>query len=222
MGQFAGGIVTFIIIVVAIVQALAPVFQAISKANEKSKLAPGNSGGGMNNMNSSVPSDSSFLPELNQQGVPRPAARAPRPQQNQRPQKSQNSRNAQRGQQSRQKQQQPAKNKNAPQKGSANPSISGPRSSGSGVGAHVESFIGQHVKSHIGKQISDAVKNDINDQVRSHLGDDKNQPAAPAAATTHGSAAAGDLLAALRSPQGVRQAILISEVLGKPKALRRS
>lgn len=222
MGQFAGGIVTFVIIVVAIVQALAPVFQAISKANDKSKLAPGNHGGGMGHTNSNVPSDSSFLPELNQQGMPRPAAMASRPQQNQRPQKPQNAAHAQRGQQSRQKQRQPAGNKNSPKKGSANASPGGPKTFGSGVGAHVESFIGQHVQSHIGKQISDAVRNDISDQVRSHLGDDKNQQAAPTAATTHGSAAAGDLLAALRSPQGVRQAILISEVLGKPKALRRS
>jgi len=224
MGQFAGGIVTFVIIVVAIVQALAPVFQAISKANEKSRLGPGNNGGGMGDMNRNVPSDSSFLPELNQQGIARPAAMASRPQQNQRPQKPQNAANAQRGQQSRQKQQQqpPARNKNSPKKGSANAGPGAPKPSGSGVGAHVESFIGQHVQSHIGKQISDAVRNDISDQVRSHLGDDKNQQAAPAAATTHGSAAAGDLLAALRSPQGVRQAILISEVLGKPKALRRS
>ena len=226
MGQFAGGIVTFVIIVAAIVQALTPVFQAIAKANNKSKLAPGNNVGGLENMTSNVPADSSFLPELNQEGMPRPAAMSSRPQGNQRrnqqPQRPQNTGNTQRGQQPRQKQRQPAGNKNTPQKGPTNPSPGGGRSPGTGVGAHVDSFIGQHVKSHIGKQISDAVKSDINDQVRSHLGDDKNKQTAPTAATTHGSAAAGDLLTALRSPEGVRQAILISEVLGKPKALRRS
>lgn len=219
MGQFAGGILTFVIIVIAIVQALAPVFQAITKANDKSKLPPGNNSGGPRNPNSNVPSDSSFLPELNQQGMSHPAAMVSRPQKNQKPQKNQNAATAQRGQQSRQKQRPPAGNKNASQKASGN--ASGSRSSGSGVGSHVDSYIGQHVKSHIGKQISDAVQHDINDQVHNHLGADKNKQASPVATTTHGSAAAGDLLKALRSPEGVRQAILISEVLGKPKALRR-
>ncbi len=222
MGQFAGGFVTFVIIVIAIVQALTPIFQAIAKANDKSKLAPGNNSGGSGNMNSNVPSDSSFLPELNQQGMPRPAAMVSRPKQNHQPQKTQNAATAQRGQQSRQKQRQPAGNEKASQKTSSNARTSGNRSSGSGVGAHVDSFIGQHVKSHIGKQIADAVQHDINAQVRSHLGEDKNKQAASTASTTHGSATAGDLLTALRSPEGVRQAILISEVLGKPKALRRS
>lgn len=221
MGQFAGGIVTFVIIIIAIVQALAPVFQAITKANDKSKLPTGNNGGGPRNMSSNVPSDSSFLPELNQQGIPRPAAVVSRPSQNQKPQKTQNTATGQRGQQSRQKQQQPAGNKNTPPKRSTSTSTSGSRASGSGVGSHVDSFIGQHVKSHIGKQIGDAVQHNINDQVRSHLGEDKNKQTPPVATTTHGSAAAGDLLKALRSPEGVRQAILISEVLGKPKALRR-
>ncbi len=221
MGQFAGGIVTFVIIAIAIVQALAPVFQAIAKSNDKSKLPPGNNGGGPRDMNSNGPSDSSFLPELNQQGMPRPAAVVSRPQQNQKPQKTQNAATAQRGQQSRQKQRQPAGNKNTSQKGSTKGSSNAGKSPGSGVGSHVDSFIGQHVNSHIGKQIGDAVQRDINDQVRSHLGEDKNKQAPPAATSTHGSAAAGDLLKALRSPEGVRQAILISEVLGKPKALRR-
>ena len=97
-----------------------------------------------------------------------------------------------------------------------------PRPIGSGVAAHVESFIGGHVDEHIGHQVADAVKTDVGDQVRHHLGEDRNKPTAPTAATTHGSAAAGDLLLALRSPEGVRQAILMSEILTKPKALRRS
>ncbi len=218
MGPFVGGIVTFVIIVVAILQALAPVFQAISKANEKSKQPPANNFGGGGNTYGNVPADSAFLPELNQKGTQRPAAQVPRPHQNQKSQKNQHAANAQRGQQSRQKQRPPAGNKKTPQKAPSNASS---RPTGSGVGAHVESFIGEHVKSHIGKQIGDAVQQNITDQVRSHLGEDKNKQVA-SAATTHGSAAAGDLLTALRSPQGVRQAILISEVLGKPKALRRS
>ena len=153
---------------------------------------------------------SSFLPEMTQQGLPRPAAIAA----GTRPSKTTKS---VRGQQPR-----PGKSQSgATAKPSARP-VGADRSPGSGVGAHVATFIGQHVKSHIGNQLSDTIKTDISDQVRSHLGEDKNKPSMPTAATTHGSAAAGDLLLALRSPQGVRQAILISEVLSKPKALRRS
>lgn len=96
------------------------------------------------------------------------------------------------------------------------------RSAGSGVGSHVDSFIGDHVKSHIGHQIKESVKNDVSDQVRNHLGERSNTDATAAAATAHGSVAAADILAALRNPAGVRQAILMSEILSKPKALRRS
>jgi len=152
----------------------------------------------------------SFLPEMTQQGVPRAAVTTSRS----RPSKKQETA---RGQQSRS-----GKKPNAPTARPSAKSVGIDRSPGSGVGSHVDTFIGQHVKSHIGNQLADSVKTDISDQVRSHLGEDKNRPSAPTAATTHGSAAAGDLLLALRSPQGVRQAILISEVLSKPKALRRS
>lgn len=153
---------------------------------------------------------SSFLPEMTQQGAPRAAAATSRP----RPSKQQAPARVQQSRSSKQ------------QRGPAAKSSVRPagidRSPGSGVGAHVETFIGQHVKSHIGNQLAASVTADISDQVRNHLGEDKNRPSAPAAATTHGSAAAGDLLSALRSPLGVRQAILISEVLSRPKSLRRS
>ena len=152
----------------------------------------------------------SFRSEMTSQSIPRPAATTAgsRPQRTQEPVRAQQSR--------------PKKQRNAPTARPAAKPVGADRSPGSGVGAHVDAFIGKHVKSHIGNQLSESVKTDINDQVRSHLGEDKNRPTAPTAATTHGSAAAGDLLLALRSPQGVRQAILNSEVLSKPKAQRRS
>ncbi|MDA1231100.1 MAG: hypothetical protein O2856_10020 [Planctomycetota bacterium] len=143
-----------------------------------------------------------------------------RPQKNprqQKPSRPQDTQGAPRGQQNR-----PKKQQGTPSgKSVRNTSSSADRSPGSGVGAHVDAFIRQHVSSHIGHQIDANVKQDISDQVRSHLGEDKNKQTDPTATTSHGSAAAGDLLSALRSPQGVRQAILIAEVLGKPKALRR-
>ena len=155
---------------------------------------------------------SSFLPEMTQQGVPRAAAAVT----------TSGSRPAKKPQPAHGQQSRPGKKQSGPTARPSAKPVGTDRSPGSGVGAHVDTFIGQHVKSHIGNQLADSVKADISDQVRSRLGEDKNRPSAPTAATTHGSAAAGDLLSALRSPQGVRQAILISEVLSKPKALRRS
>jgi len=212
MGPFIGGIITVVVIVVGLIQALAPVFKSISEAIEKANRPPVQNPGQPGGANTNAPS--SFLPEMTQQGVPRQATmnagpgNAPRPPGTARPARGQ--------------QQTPRKKQGgAHPKPSAKP-VGIDRSPGSGVGAHVDTFIGQHVKSNIGNQFSESVKTDISDQVRSHLGEDRDRPSAPAAATTHGSAAAGDLLLALRSPQGVRQAILISEVLSKPKALRRS
>ena len=212
MGGVIGGLITVVVIIVGLIQALAPVFKSISEAIEKSRQPPVQNPGHPGGMHANNPT--SFLPEMTQQGAGRPAATTSRPANVPQPKNAKGS--------ARRQQQRPGK-----QQGStaARPSAKpggADRSPGSGVGAHVDSFIGQHVKSHIGNQLSDSVKTDINDQVRSHLGEDKNQPSAPTAATTHGSVAAGDLLLALRSPQGVRQAILISEVLSKPKALRRS
>lgn len=217
MGGFVGGLITVVVIIVGLIQALAPVFKSISEAIEKSNRPPLQNPRPPGGMNADNPT--SFLPEMTQQSVPRRAAASPgpanvpRPQSVARPARGQQ----ERGQQQRGRKQQVA----ATAKPTARPA-GGDRAPGSGVGAHVESYIGQHVKSHIGHQLADSVKNDIGDQVRSHLGEDRNKPVVPAAATTHGSAAAGDLLLALRSPEGVRQAILMNEILSKPKSRRRA
>ena len=212
MGPFFGTLVTIIFIIAGLVQALAPVFKSIAEANEKAKREALAKAGG--NRSGSRKDPDSFLPQMTQQGMPQQTSRATRP-----PDSAGSSEapGAQRRQAAR-----PKKKQNVPAAKPASKSTPAAAPRGSGVGSHVDSYISQHVKSHIGQQIGDAVKNDISDQVRSHLGDDKNKPTAPGAATTHGSAAAGDLLSALRSPQGVRQAIIISEVLGRPKSLRRS
>ncbi|MBC7967131.1 MAG: hypothetical protein H7Z17_14550 [Fuerstia sp.] len=212
MGGFIGGLITVVVIIVGLIQALAPVFKSISEAIEKSNRPPGQNPALPGGMNANNPA--SFLPEMTQQSAPRPASTTSRPANVPQPR---NAKGTARRQQQRPGQQQGS----APARPSAKP-VGGDRSPGTGVGAHVDSFIGQHVKSHIGHQLADAVKTDIGDQVRHHLGEDRNKPTSPTAATTHGSAAAGDLLLALRSPEGVRQAILMSEILTKPKALRRS
>jgi hypothetical protein len=207
MGIAFGAIVTIVIIIAGIAQALAPVFKSIAEANEKAKRQSMPQPGRARGRNSNDPG--SFLPEMTQQGVSRPTPVVSQPANVVR------SSGAARG-----KSERPKKQKGAAKGKSSSSTASG--SPGSGVGAHVASYISQHVKTHIGNQISDSVKHDIGDQVRNHLGEDKNKPTAPTVETTHGSVAAGSLLSALRSPQGVRQAILINEVLSKPKALRRS
>lgn len=208
MGNALSAIITIVFILVGIGQVLAPVFKAIAEANEKSKRKAMQDQGGVQDRNRN--DRGAFLPEMTQQGVPRPAAAVSQP-----------------ANSSRSARNKPNPSKKQKQQGSTKGQTSaktatGNRSPGSGVGAHVDSYIGQHVKSHIGQQLNESVKHDIADQVRSHLGEDKNKPSAPSAATTHGSAAAGSLLLALRSPEGVRQAILMNEVLSKPKSLRRS
>ncbi len=212
MGNAFGAIVTIVIIIAGIIQALAPVFKSIAEANEKAKRQSMPNSGGPRGRNADAPS--SFLPDMTQQDISRPASVAPQPPNAAR---STGAAGTTRGKSERSKKQKAAVQGKASQKSTA-----AGGSPGSGVGAHVASYIGQHVKTHIGNQIGDSVKNDISDQVRSHLGEDKNKPTAPTVDTTHGSVAAGNLLSALRSPQGVRQAILISEVLSKPKALRRT
>ena len=207
-----GAVITVVVIIAGLVQALAPIFKAISEANEKARRQ---SMQGSGNARARSTSDSgSFFPDGTQQDGPRPVSAVSRP--------GNAARSSEKGGMPR-RQSPRSKKQQADSRGKPAPkSAQAAQSRISGVGEHVDSYIGQHVKSHIGHQIGDAVKNDISDQVRSHLGEDKNKPTAPSSATTHGSVAAGDLLLALRSPQGVKQAILISEVLSKPKALRRS
>ncbi len=127
----------------------------------------------------------------------------PRPQQRQ---KQQQKKNPQK--QTTAAQQQPAKK---------NPKS---RSVGSGVSEHVDTFIGDHVRSHMGRDVDNFVKKDIDERVRSHLGSQSSKPVEMSASDT-GSAAAEDILSVLKTPAGVRHAILVNEILSRPKSLRK-
>ena len=94
------------------------------------------------------------------------------------------------------------------------------RTIGSGVREHVDSYIGDHVKSHMGRDVDAHVKKEIDERVKSHLGSQSSQ-AVEMTGQPVNEYAASDLLKALKSPEGVRQAILVSEILSRPKALRR-
>ncbi len=110
--------------------------------------------------------------------------------------------------------------KNTPVKTKSTADAQKPRSVGSGVSEHVDSFIGQHVKSHMGRDVDAFVNKDINERVKSHLGSQSSQPVEMTSSDT-GSKAADDLLGVLKSRVGVRHAILVNEILSKPLALRK-
>ncbi|MCA9036870.1 MAG: hypothetical protein KDA91_17165 [Planctomycetaceae bacterium] len=81
-----------------------------------------------------------------------------------------------------------------------------------GITEHVDQYINQHVSEHMHKQIDDFVAQDLG-------GASNEMNMAP---MVGGNPAAKELAAALRSPAGIRQAILISEVLSRPRIFRRS
>jgi hypothetical protein len=136
----------------------------------------------------------------------------------QRPQNqpNQGSRQQQRQKQNQKKnsQKQPAASQQQPKK------VQKPRTVGSGVSEHVDSYIGDHVRSHMGRDVDNFVKKDIDERVRSHLGSQSSKPVEMSASDT-GSAAADDILSVLKTPAGVRHAILVHEILSRPRSLRK-
>jgi hypothetical protein len=90
--------------------------------------------------------------------------------------------------------------------------------SGAGVRQHVETWITDHVRTHLDSQVDDSVQRNIGQHVQSHLGSDLT--ASPTASQTapNQTVAIRELL---RSPAGVRNAILVNELLAKPRALRK-
>ena len=73
---------------------------------------------------------------------------------------------------------------------------------------HVEEYIDDHVEMHI--------NHDVDDGVRQHLGDNEFDDVEE----YQEDGVTANLLATLRNPAGVQQAILISEILNRPRAFR--
>jgi hypothetical protein len=85
---------------------------------------------------------------------------------------------------------------------------------GDGVRSHLASHLDpRNVDNQVEKDISAGVQRDIDRNVRKDLGSDLTA-AMPRQVVEH------PLMQALRNPQGVRQAILMAEILNRPKALR--
>ena len=85
-------------------------------------------------------------------------------------------------------------------------------SSSPGVNDHVNAYIGQHVQQHMGNQIDAHVQANMNGGTVNAVAPEPPRP---------GNRAAADLITKLRSPEGMRQAILLNEVLSRPRVLRR-
>ena len=130
---------------------------------------------------------------------PKEAKREAQPARSQKPQNERKSKPNQAG--SRGGQKQPA------------PVRSAPRSTESGLpSAHLGDGLRAH---HLGNRVDAAVQKEITSAVKQDLG---TPLAVPALFVTP----VHPLVAVLQNPQGVRQAILLNEVLQRPKALRRS
>lgn len=86
---------------------------------------------------------------------------------------------------------------------------------GEGVRSHVASHMEtRNVDNQAQKDIAGGVRRDIDDRVQRDMGSDATAIAMQRTEVVH------PLMAALRSPQGVRQAVLLTEILNRPKSLR--
>jgi hypothetical protein len=87
------------------------------------------------------------------------------------------------------------------------------------LGAQVRAHLAQYLdSSRFSQQIQADIGNAVERALRSHLGGSLAPPAADAVQP----GAAHPIVALLHQPQGVRNAVLINEVLARPKSLRKS
>lgn len=95
------------------------------------------------------------------------------------------------------------------------------RSLGSGISEHVDTYISQHVADHIDSKVDDYVEVDIVESVDRRLGSRDAEMPVTADAMTDDVTPADQFRQLLSSRQGIRQAILLNEVLQRPRILRR-
>ncbi len=94
------------------------------------------------------------------------------------------------------------------------------RALGSGISEHVDQYIAQHVAEHVDSNVDDHLEVDIAHSVSSHLGDRSAELPSLTQAGVDVPTTAENFRQLLRSRQGVRQAILLNEILTRPRALR--
>ena len=96
----------------------------------------------------------------------------------------------------------------------------GPRQIGSNIGARVQNHIGQQSSSKKSTNaVSEYVDTTIVKSVNEHLGR-RSAEMPPPTTVAKGNMAAANIADLLRSPAGIRNAILVNELLSRPRALR--
>ncbi len=90
----------------------------------------------------------------------------------------------------------------------------------SGVAEHVDQYMAKHINSRRDRDTGEYVDVSIADGVDAHLGRRDREMPALTASRHQNTAAASDIADLLRSPTGIRNAILVNEILSRPKSLR--
>ena len=192
--------------------------QAITKAakekNRNQRVQGGNDPGRKRRVQSEI---ESFLAEVTGT-APKPKSRAKSSQTvDERRKRRRQQAEAKRRQQEQQKQRQQQQKRRAAKRGDR----SGSRKVGSGISEHVDEYISQHVAEHIDHDVEEYVEATIVDNVEEHLGDRTTEMPAPTGVARKRNKAAESVAAMLRDPTGVRNAILVNEVLTRPSTRRR-
>lgn len=140
------------------------------------------------------------------------AAAAPTPRPQRQPQQQRQRQEAQRQQAQRQRRTQQSKKAKRPRPGTK---VSERQSPGSTT---LGSSVREHVSDHMQ---SGTVDREVAQSVSEHLGARSTSIFAKAGDGEEGSPIAGQLVAMLKSPEGVRQAILLNEILAPARSLRK-
>ncbi len=154
------------------------------------------------------------------QSLPAASAKAQKPRENARPQRPRPADRSGQSSGERSGGVRPKAAKGGKRSGSGSGSGSGLSAStatGEGVARHVEQAISAHVRQHVGSAISESVRRDIGEHVESTFGQD----AAGGAAMAGQTGGAAGIRRILKSPGGVQQAMLVSEILNRPRIFRR-
>ncbi len=188
--------------VVFLVFALISLFRAMNQAKNKNQQEQVNRGEAPARRQKVQSEIEAFLTEV------KSAAGTAAPEQQQQQQEARKRARQRRRQQARKAQQQ------------AQPEVAS-RPLGSGISDHVDSYISQHVEDHVDSKVDGLVEVDIADTVKDHLGDRATELPKPTRASAADDDASARFRELLKSREGVRQAILLNEVLARPRSLRR-
>jgi len=91
---------------------------------------------------------------------------------------------------------------------------------GSGISEHVETFIAEHVTGHLDHGVDETVQADIVQSVKRHLGV-RSEEMSALTGNAQVTSLAAEFRELLQSPEGIRRAIILNEVLRRSPALRR-